>query len=307
MSVSPAELRAAHARWCQQRRKLIALGQWQPFVEAGPVRDRIHAINRAGMPTTALADKLGLPESALGHLMWKRDGVPSRQVRTETAELVMVFWPTLDDFPAASLIDATGTKRRVQALMTLGWTQRYLAGRAGISERSISRALGKERVTATFARNVAALYDELWRRSPDRSEVDPQAAQRLRQYATAMKFVSPLGWDDETIDDPEAVPQTDAEKPVLSEGVNLADRWLLGEAVVLGPEDRKQVIRHLFEWTTLTKEEIGERLEMKPAAVEKIWVRLKKQARLAGETEPVRRVFGMRDKALEKKDMEAAA
>ncbi|MFF8544769.1 hypothetical protein ACF060_31285 [Streptomyces werraensis] len=304
MSTQTAIQRAAYNRWCRRRRHLIAMGQWEPFVDAEPVRQRIRAINQAGMSTTVLTERLGLPPTALEHVMWKRHGVASSQVRRETAEAVMGYWPSLQDFPAHALIDATGTRRRVEALFTLGWTQRFLSGRVGVAERSFSRALAKPRVTADLARKVACLYDELWNRPPHESEVAPVPASRMRLHARAMGFVGPLAWDDESIDDPSAVPQTDAPEPQASEGGNLAARWLMGEAVVLGRDDRREVLQHLFEWTSHTTEEIAARLEMTPEAVDRQWHRIKKQASAEGRR-VWRRVYVRRD--INQTEMEEAA
>jgi lambda repressor-like predicted transcriptional regulator len=294
MSTQTAIQRAAYNRWCRRRRQLIAAGQWEPFVDAEPVRQRIRAINQAGMSTSVLTEKLGLPPTALDHVMWKRHGVASALVRRETAEAVMSYWPSLDDFPAYALIDATGTRRRIEALFTLGWTQRYLSGRSGVSERSFSRALAKPRVTADLARKVASLYDELWKRPPYEPEIAAVAAHRMRLHAAAMGYVGPLAWDDDTIDDPSALPQTDADRPEESEGGSVAARWLMGEAVVLGREDRREVLQHLFEWTNLTVEEIAARLDMTQEAAERQWHRIKQKAQADGRR-VWRRVYMPRD------------
>lgn len=306
MSVSVAAQRAAHARWCARRRKLIAMGQWQPFVDAEPVRQHIRAINKAGMSTRILSEKLGLPKSALEHLMWRREGVSSQLVRRETAEAVMAYWPGLDDLPAYSLLDAIGVARRVQALMTLGWTRRCMAAKSGMAERSLSRALRKGQVTVELARRIEALYDELWKRRPMPDEVSEVVAHRTRVYAAAMGFTGPLAWDDDTIDDPTAVPMTDAAEPTATEGGNVAARWLLGESVVLGPEDRKEVLAHLFEWTNDTTAEIAEKLGMTPDAAEAAWHRLKRKAQLEGRR-MWRRAYVPRERTLKQNEMEEAA
>ncbi|MFE6474546.1 hypothetical protein [Streptomyces rochei] len=307
MSVSLAAQRAAHTRWCRRRRKLIAMGQWQPFVDAEPVRERIRAINKAGMPTRVLAEKLNLSPTALEHVMWKRHGVASQQVRRETADAVMSYWPSLDDLPGHCLVDSTGTRRRVNALYALGWTRRALSARSGVAERSLSRALLKPRVTADFARTICAVYDELWKRSPYPTEVAETVARQTRRKAKEEGLVGPLAWDDDTIDDPAALPQTDAAEPVASEGGNVAARWLMGESVVLDGESRKEVVAHFYEWTELSTEEIAAKVGMNPDAVDQMWNRIKKRARMEGRPVPRRRVYAYRDKDLTKNEMGAAA
>jgi hypothetical protein len=263
-------------------------------------------MNAAGMPTTAIEQRLRLPVDALNALMWKRNGQYSQKVRRETAEAVMGYWPTLDDYPAHCLIDATGARRRVQALITLGWTQVYLRERIGVSKQAFHRVLTNSRVTAGLARDVVALYDELWKRRPYPTEVSTLAAAKARRQAQAACFVGPLAWDDDLIDDPAALPQTDALEPVVSEGPNLADRWLHGESVILTSEARKEVLLHLFEWTNDTTEEIAEKLGMTPEAAAQQWHRTKKQAALEGRR-MWRRVYVPRERTLNQNEMEEAA
>lgn len=300
--------RAAHTRWKARRRRLIGYGLWEPFVPSEPVRAHVRAIQAQGMSYRAIEKALNLPECAFKHLMWGTNGrPPSRKTRTETAEVVLGFWPSADDFPDYARIDPTGTRRRVQALATLGWTHVYLAGQVGVAPTNFRRAMCQERVTARFARAVHQIYNELWMRAPQEHEVSEGMVVRTVRAARRKNWPGPLAWDDDTIDNPQAQPQTDAVQPVVTEGTNVAARWLLGESVILGSEDRKQVVQHLFEWTELTKEEIGARLEMTPAAAEKIWERLKKQARVEGRPVPWRRVYALRDKDLQQDEMGAAA
>lgn len=299
--------RRANARWNANRRRLKAQGLWQPFVDAAPVRDRVRVLNGAGMPNGALTKRLDLPWGSLDHLVCQRNGEYSREVRTETAEALMNYWPVLDDFPPRSLIDGTGTRRRFEALMTLGWTQVAVAARIGVSNRSLSRALAKQRVTAELARQVRQVYDAVWMRQPRLDEVTAAGAHAARTHAQAHGLHGPLAWDDDTIDDPKTLPATDAVQPAVTEGENVADRWLHGESVVLGPEDRKQVLQHLFEWTNDSPEQIAARLEMTLDAVWQTWSRLKKKARDEGRREPWRRVYVPRERDLKQDELEEAA
>lgn len=309
MSAMTDEQRKAYARWDRNRRTLKAQGLWQPFVSARPVRERVWAMNAAGMPTNAIEARLGMPAGTLHHTMWKRElvGEYSKEIRRETAEAVMAYWPTLEDFPDHCLIEAVGSRRRVEALITLGWTQVYLAGKVGMSEKALRRALKNPKVTAATARRLVVLYDELWKRRPYITEIPAVLAERTRRQAQAAGFVGPLAWDDDTIDDPAAVAQTDAAMPASSEGPNLADRWLHGEAVILGVEDRKQVLRHLFEWSSETPAEIAYRLDMTPDTASRTWERIKERARKEGQRPPWRRTYVPGERTLTKNQMEAAA
>ena len=161
---STPALKAADLRRQRERRALVRAGQWEPFVDAEPVRAHLRSINAAGMPYMAVAERLGLAQnSSLQYLMWGRgDYGPGRMVRRETAELIMSYWPSLGDYPEAARIDATGTRRRVQALATRGWSRRMIADHIGMDGTYFRKVCNRDRVTVRVARAIAAVYDEYW-------------------------------------------------------------------------------------------------------------------------------------------------
>lgn len=304
---TPAQKRAC-AHMQTRRRRLKALGQWEPYVDAEPVRQHLRKVNAAGMPFRSISEKLGLPhDSSLQHLLWGRGKWgPGEKVKRETAELILAYWPSLDDFPDAAMIDATGTRRRVEALAVQGWSRNWIGQQTGMRPEHFRKAVKQPQVTARLARAVAAVYDAWWNQDPLEHGMARNPVARVKADAARAGFLSALAWDDDTIDDPAAVPQTDALVPVATEGGNIAARWLLGEAVILGRDDRKEVLRHLFEWTNETTEEIAARLDMSPEAASRQWERIKEKAR--GEGRRVwRRVYVPRERDLTKNEMEEAA
>lgn len=308
MSALSSSRRTAVAHKQARRRRLKALGQWQPFVDAEPVRAHLRAINAAGMPYRAICERIGLPhDSSLQHLMWGRGEYgPGQQIRRETAEMVLSYWPSLDDFPDTARIDATGTRRRVEALAVLGWPRLMMAERVGMDVKHFRKVVGRERVTARLARRVAEVYDAWWDQDPLEHGVPHRSVDRVRADAARSGLHSPLAWDDDTIDDPSAVPQTDAVAPVAAEGGNVAARWLMGEAVILGRDDRREVLQYLFEWTNETTAEIAARLDMTPEAAEQQWNRMKRKARDEGRR-IWRRLYAPRERDLTKNEMREAA
>jgi hypothetical protein len=309
MSTRTQSQKTACAHMQIRRRRLKAVGQWQPYVAAEPVRQHLRLVNATGMPFRAICERLGLPnEASLQHLMWGRGTPqPGEKVQTETAQLVLSYWPSLQDFPDPARIDATGTRRRIQALAVRGWSRNSVARKIGMREDNFRKAISQDRVTARVARQVVAAYDEMWNQDPLDHGVSRNAVARIRKGAERAGFHGPLAWDDDTIDDPKAVPVTDAVPPVATEGENVADRWLHGESVILGLEDRRQVVQHLMEWTNSTAEEIADQMQMTVDAVWQVWTRIKKKARDEGRTEPWRRVYVPRERNLNQNQMEEAA
>ena len=99
-------------------------------------------------------------------------------------------------------VDSTGTARRLQALVALGYSQTYLWDRlTGDSKRQNCHHLltqARPTVTAKTARKVAELYDEL--------SMTPGPSDRSRRKAAYYGWAPPLAWDEDEIDNPEAHP-----------------------------------------------------------------------------------------------------
>jgi len=107
--------------------------------------------------------------------------------------------------------DATGTKRRVQALMAAGWPLARQAVMLGRDATTFGRILRVRRVTVKTARDVAALYDRIWDQAPPlASKWEKAASTSARKYAAAQGWPWPQGWDDfpgpHFIEDPAARP-----------------------------------------------------------------------------------------------------
>lgn len=105
-------------------------------------------------------------------------------------------------------VDATGTRRRLQALAYMGWSGPKLAARLDRAPAYVRKLTGgTDTVTRRTRDDVARLYKELW------SILPPSASPEQRRSVTVTKntalrnrWVGPFAWDDETIDDPSAKP-----------------------------------------------------------------------------------------------------
>ncbi|MER0443109.1 hypothetical protein ABR738_00710 [Streptomyces sp. Edi4] len=301
--MNPAVL-AAKARWARRRRRLIAYGQWDPFMPAEPVRAHLAGLAEIGMPRKGVEQALGLRESSLRHVASGTYGYgPGEKVTRELGEAVLGFWPALADFPDSARIAPLGTVRRVEALAVVGWSRAQVAARVGRNGVSFRNSLRSDRISAALAKAVVRVYDELWNQRPEDHGVPAWNAERVRRQAQADGFYGPLAWDDEDVDNPAAFPRDDAEAPAPTQGENVADRYLLGESVVLDASARRSVLLHLMEWTDLPVEQVAERLEMTESAVSRAWERAKDRARVEGRRAPWRRVYvPRRESAAEEAD-----
>ncbi|WP_344089119.1 hypothetical protein, partial [Luedemannella helvata] len=137
MTSRPYAIRMARSRWNQRRRTLMQQGQWQPFTPAQPVRDHVNALRAAGMSPARISERTGVGVGTLNYLLFGEAGYPvPAQIRTESANILMAFWPTLDDFADGARIDETATLRRIQALATMGWLPAEIAKRTPLSKHT---------------------------------------------------------------------------------------------------------------------------------------------------------------------------
>lgn len=104
--------------------------------------------------------------------------------------------------PCAAVVgatcDATGTRRRLQALVAIGYTEKILAERLGCGPRSPLQIARRSRCEGSTALAVRRLYDEL--------ADTPGPSADARKRAVLLGWLAPLWWDQETIDDPLAEP-----------------------------------------------------------------------------------------------------
>jgi transcriptional regulator with XRE-family HTH domain len=152
------------------------------------------------------------------------------------------------------LVDSAGTRRRVQALVTIGWPQARIAAEAGMSPSNFGQTLQRERVYAGTARTVRRIYDRLWNTLPDESDRHSRAGiARARNYAAERGWVPPLAWGDDAIDDP-------ARKP--------ADGWKRPARARLRSADLAEDAEELFRREGYTREHAAERLGVSLSALE---------------------------------------
>ena len=160
----------------------------------------------------------------------------------------------------AFLVPITGTRRRLQALHAIGWSQAKLAVLLGRQVRSIQQWVHTPdmQVERGTHNRVLALYEQLWNQTPPRaSQFDRQPYSRSLNYAAAHGWLPPAAWDD--ID-------TDPEPPVAVPDPDYIDHAAVelacsGQRVRLTPAERVAAIV-LLNGQTLSDREISVILHM---------------------------------------------
>ncbi len=177
------------------------------YVPADGARERLQQLRDAHVPIRALARGTGLSSAAIeGILNGDRNYVQRR-----TAECVdRLSLSTVYGEQAKGHVPRIGAQRRIQALMSIGWTHEALAAAGAPGTARVLSAQG-HLMTATRWREVRDVYDQLSMTS------GPSAL--TRGWSRSLGYAPPLAWDDETIDDPTAAPQGAGEKDNSDERV----------------------------------------------------------------------------------------
>lgn len=205
---------------------------------AEPVRTHLEVLLSRGWGFRELADETGLTAPCL-HLIISGE---HEHVRVHTWDAIMAV-PVPDRVVSkGGLVDATGTRRRIQGLAAIGWPQTRVADRAGISRGNLSNILKQRMVHAKAAAAIADVYDEL--------SGTPGPNQKVRDRAARLGWVSPFAWDEGTIDDPAATPNVGTTRQVsfieryreVRYHVGLSNPEVIAKALGITPESLKRQI-----------------------------------------------------------------
>ncbi|MFF9287571.1 helix-turn-helix domain-containing protein [Streptomyces griseosporeus] len=274
-------------------RKLDRLAGRPRQIPAAPAAEHAKKLLERGLTVTQVAREAGLEPSTIRRLV-------NGQKEMLAANAAKVLAVPLDVRVSSGDVPALGATRRIRALYALGHFNWRIAQEAGVSRDTISA------LAAGLWPTIKVSADDGIRAAYDRLCMKTGTSAKTRILAQRRGWAPPLAWEEEAIDDPSAVPQFDAEPATATEGENLVARWLMGESVVLGAEHRDEALLHLFEWTSLSSQQIADRLGMSKASAEAVWFRAKRKARAEGRREPWRRVWSV-ERPMKQNEMEEAA
>lgn len=197
----------------RERLQARRAGTYNRLVDAEPTRLHIISLRQAGMGCDAIALAAGFTTQVILEFVrpLPSKGRGKRQ-RTSPATEAKILAVTLDD-RTTGRIDATGTRRRIQALATLGWPIRHISVHAGLQAAN-AHALGdRTRVYVATANAITVTYNQLRNLRPEEHGVTRPHAQRSRNLAARNHWVPPRYWDKHPrdIDNPHYEPMTRAQ------------------------------------------------------------------------------------------------
>jgi len=165
--------------------------------------------------TATLTEAAAVNVAVIRNLLHGGSGnrAPSRTVREGNAKrLLAVPVPSRFSRGSGLRVGATGTRRRAEALITLGFSTARIAHEAGLTSRTVSDLTRGclLRVSTRTAMRMTGAYDRLWDRDPLVCGVRTQDVRLSVQRASEQGWAPPMAWDElggeHDIDDPAAWP-----------------------------------------------------------------------------------------------------
>lgn len=257
------------------RRSSVA-GRPAAYVPAAAARAHLRRLLAAGVALNRVAALSGVGSSTLYELLTTRaDGRgPLAKIRPATAHRLLAIDPATAQLDPRTPIGATGTRRRLQALLACGWSVPRLAGLLRRRPDRFGELLTADTVVVTTARAVHALYDDLWDAAPPQTTVSERTqAAAARSDAQKHGWAPPLAWDDIDIDTdrrplvPIPAPSSGVAEAALTDDPSDIDEVAVDRAVngpgidyeQLSPAERDEALRRLTA-RGLSLREIAEQL-----------------------------------------------
>ena len=200
-----------------------------------------------------------------------RRATRSRACERERQQRILAISP--QDFrnrAPHSRMDPTGTRRRLQALVAIGYPFAELASRLGRTTGNLGRCLVSESVNAYTALDVAELYERLSLVVPRfATDHEREASERARAQAQERGWLPPLAWDDIDHDaEPEAgghppgddIDEIAVERALAGDGIRLEHlNWAEQAEVVRLLTERGKSIRDIADLLATTARTVSRR------------------------------------------------
>jgi hypothetical protein len=218
-----------HRTYQRERYRSRTAGTWKPLIEAEPVRQHILKLYAAGFSPTRIGELAGIPsETVIGFVRaYGFNGYRKGRKQRCTPEVAAKILAIAPDAAKPGIADATGTRRRLQALVAAGWPMQHLGPRIGVSERTVRALVHQERVYGRTAEAVTKMYEQLAGEKPEQHDVSRISANRARSYAAKRRWATVKYWTErmDAIDDKHFEPMYGlTRREIIAQDANLIMR-----------------------------------------------------------------------------------
>lgn len=219
---------------CRKHRLMLQNAGISGFIDATPAREKIQDLHDRGWSFYRIGRRAGIATATVQRI---GRGISRR-----------AYAPTVNALAAVEQhgerwVNATGTRRRISALVRMGWTYVEISRLTGIPRDTLRKVTQRSRVNAENADAVSSLYERL--------HLTPGPSQKARTAGVTRGFHPPFAWDLETIDDPTAEPNYGGEDTEVDEVLvqlvvagKVNDRS--GNKVTVPLQDRLEAIRRML-------------------------------------------------------------
>lgn len=181
-------------RWAKAWRLDRARGRLR-YRDPAAAREHVRQLVAAGMSRRAVAYGAGVSPQVVYNVL---AGAQGRLQAATYARLMAVTAVRVQAVASpAVFVPAVGTRRRIRALLALGWRHADIAAH-GLPHSGVVLAQAGQWVTRATHDRACAAYTAL--------SMTPGPSARTRSRASTLGYPPPAAWDDEDLDDPHAHP-----------------------------------------------------------------------------------------------------
>jgi hypothetical protein len=160
------------------------------------VEAHVRELADAGATVRGIADAAGVPASVVSRVLSRQQA----RVRPGTVQRLLAV--SIEDVMARPLpsgfVPAVGARRRIAALLALGWRHADITACAGGVQSATVLHQAGDLVTRATHDSITRAYDQLaMTRGP---------SERTRRRAHAAGYPPPLAWDEDALDRPDTDP-----------------------------------------------------------------------------------------------------
>lgn len=189
----------------------------EPLVSSADAREHIEYLRthpQGGISMQQIADQAGvslcvISETSRGSRVNRvtRLHEPTTTMRAYTSRAILGVRYSGVQTPRGASGGNIGTRRRLQGLFVLGFTAREMAAPLDVNRRVVWHYMTAVHVSATTRLKIKAMYEKLEHVDPIEHGVLPHVASRSKNMAAKRGWAPPHCWDEDTIDDPAAIPE----------------------------------------------------------------------------------------------------
>lgn len=185
-------------RYAKRRQYDFDRGQAR-LVDASPAREHLKPLVEKGLTWRQISKVAGTSPQQIKNIVVGANGrPPTTQIYRVTAEKLLAVTEEAAHAAGYTTIDATGTRRRIEALRWLGHPAKDISIAMGRHSNLLNHYCSQDRVTTETAEIVKKVYENL--------HMTPGPSQRERLNAWRNNWLPPMAWDDSDIDNPDVEP-----------------------------------------------------------------------------------------------------